>query len=194
MAAVRMIFKKGDPSFCDNYRPICILTVASKAFAAMLKNRLVGAGALEHLWKSQFGFRPGCSTDDAIFVARRYVELACARRGGSVSLLALDWKKAFDSINVVALAGALRRFGITTDMLEMISGILQPRRFQVVDGSCESTFRRQLSGISQGCTLSPLLFIIAMSVMMHDAVELLSPSARIAYERGELADLVYADD
>ena len=33
-----------------------------------------------------------------------------------------------------------------------------------------------------------------MSVLIHDAVSLLSPSAKAAYDRGNLADLVYADD
>ena len=50
------------------------------------------------------------------------------------------------------------------------------------------------SGISQGCTLRSLLFIVAMSVLLHDAVGLLGPSAAQLYSTGDLADLVYADD
>ena len=193
-ASVRMIFKKGSPSECENYRPICILTVACKVYAAMMKARIVKSGALEHLWKSQFGFRPGHSTEDAIFAARRHIELACAQRNGQVMLLALDWKKAFDSVNVDALLNALSRFGITGGMLEMISGLLQSRTFTVQDNNCRSEDRRQLSGVSQGCTLSPLLFIIAMSVLMHDAVSLLGADARSAFDKGTLSDLIYADD
>ena len=44
--------------------------------------------------------------EDAIFAARRHIELACAQRNGQVMLLALDWKKAFDSVNVDALLNA----------------------------------------------------------------------------------------
>ena len=33
-----------------------------------------------------------------------------------------------------------------------------------------------------------------MSAIVHDAVGLLSPDARAAYDRGDLADIVYADD
>ena len=39
-----------------------------------------------------------------------------------------------------------------------------------------------------------LLFIVLMSLLMHDAVGMLSPRAREAYERGDLADITFADD
>ena len=42
--------------------------------------------------------------------------------------------------------------------------------------------------------MSPLLFIVVMSAVMHDAVATLGQPARQAYEKGDLADLVYADD
>ena len=194
LASVTMLYKKGDAAECANYRPICILTVASKVYAAMLKNRIINGGALEHLWKPQFGFRPGCCTEDAMYCARRRIELACAQRGGKVMLLALDWKQAFDSVNVEALLCALECYGIPKDILAMIAGMLHHRNFCVNDCNCKSDARSQRSGISQGCTLSPLLFIIAMTVLMHDAVFSLSGSAKSAYEAGELADVVYADD
>ena len=97
-------------------------------------------------------------------------------------------------MNVTSLLDALRRAGLPPSCLEMISGILLARRFYVKDfGSC-SDERDQLSGISQGCTLSSLLFIVAMSVLLHDAVGLLGPSAAQLYSTGDLADLVCADD
>ena len=33
-----------------------------------------------------------------------------------------------------------------------------------------------------------------MSVLMHDACSFLSPAARAAYQRGQLADVTFADD
>ena len=73
-SSVALLFKKGDPSSCDNYRSICLQSIGYKLFAWMLKERLVQAGVDQALWKSQFGFRPGCGTDDAIFIARRHAE------------------------------------------------------------------------------------------------------------------------
>jgi hypothetical protein len=64
----------------------------------------------------------------------------------------------------------------------------------VKDSGTISESRPQLSGMSQGCTLSTLLFIIGMTVLMHDSVALLGPSARSAYSQGDLAALAFADD
>ena len=160
----------------------------------MLRECILAAGADDGLWASQFGFRPGRSTEDAIFVSRRRIELARAQRNGKISLLALDWRKAFDSINPTSLVDALRRFGLPQQLLDMISSLLAARCFSVSDCGSTSELHKQSSGISQGCTLSPLLFIIVMTVLMNDAVESLGEEARSAYAKGDLADLVYADD
>ena len=143
----------------------------------MLKQRLLDAGLDARLWRSQFGFRKERSTADALYVARRHIELACAQRHGQVSLLALDWAKAFDSVHVGRLLQCLRRFGITGRILDAISGLMRDRHFLVEDCGCKSTLRKQRSGISQGCTLSPLLFVTVMTAVMHDAVSMLTPKA-----------------
>ena len=189
-----MIFKKGDPSDCQNYRPICLVATAYKVYAILLKQRLLEAGLDERLWQSQFGFRPKRATEDAIYTARRRIELALAQRNGQLSLLALDWAKAFDSVNVDSMLDALRRFGVPANFIGCIESLMRNRHFYVRDcGACSSE-RPQLSGITQGCTLSPLVFIVVMSALMHDAVSMLSQPAREAYRKGDLADLAFADD
>ena len=193
-AAVAVIFKKGDPSECGNYKPICLLSVCQKLFMSKAKQRLIDAGAEQRLWPTQFGFRAKRSIEDAIFIARRRIEIAKAKRGGQITLLALDWAKAFDSINVESLVNALKRFGLPLGLLEMITSFLQMRAFYVRDAQQNSQRRPQRSGISQGCVLSPLLFIMVMTVLLRDVVDSLGPEAGEAYWRGDLADLVYADD
>ena len=131
LARVTLIFKKGDPACCHNYGPICLTTAAYKIFATLLSGRLQAAGVEDKLWKSQFGFRRGRSTTDAIYVARRVIELACAQRHGQIQFLALDWRKAFDSVAVDALLDALRQFGLPTDFGQMVSALMLNREFFV---------------------------------------------------------------
>ena len=109
-------------------------------------------------------------------------------------MLALDWKKAFDSLNLSSLLDALRRLGLPWAFVSVIECMMGGRTFVVNDSSSVSNRREQRSGISQGCTLSPLLFICVMTVMMHDAVAILDGPALEAYRKGELADLTFADD
>ena len=112
VALVASIHKKGSVEDCDNYRPISLVCVTYKLFATVLLKRLKAAGAERRLTATQFGFRSGRGTQDAIFAVRRRIDQALAGRDGRVGIVALDWKKAFDSINVNAMITALGRFGL----------------------------------------------------------------------------------
>lgn len=158
-----MLYKSGDPSVPDNYRPVSLLQVGYKLFSMILLDRLREAGAEERIWPTQCGFRRGRGIGDAIFAGRRVIEEAWATKDGKIILLALDWAKAFDSISPMGLKAALRRFGCGVDFVEMISGIYTDRQFVVEDGGCTSAWHRQSFGISQGCPLSPFLFSVLMS-------------------------------
>ena len=97
LANIASIFKKGDPSKLENYRPIALLQTFYKLLAAMIKRRLV---VVLEPWihKTQYGFRPRKSTSQAIFLTRRLMDLA-ERQGTNMSLVLLDWEKAFDKID-----------------------------------------------------------------------------------------------
>ena len=92
------------------------------------------------------------------------------------------------------MLSALKRFGLPDHVLCVIQSIYTRRMFRVKDCEQLSQPRRQLAGISQGCPLSPFLFVMLMSVLMVDAVGLLSPSDQEFVRSGSLAELLYADD
>jgi hypothetical protein len=117
-----------------------------------------------------------------------------AAKGGKCCLLALDWRKAFDSIAPERLVWALARFGINEPMLTVIKEIYSERHFTVADAGHESTRRPQKADISQGCPLSPFLFGMVMTVLMTDAMNGLSENAKAAYDRDDLEDTLFADD
>ena len=78
-AAVVAIFKKGDHTKLDNYRPISLLNTVYKVFARILKQR-IEAGVDPHLQSAQFGLRKGRSTTQAVAILRRVQDYA--ERGG----------------------------------------------------------------------------------------------------------------
>jgi hypothetical protein len=168
--------------------------VCYKVFASLVLHRLKKAGAEDRLTHTQFGFRCKRGTDDAIFAARRYLELAWAKRSGQVNLLALDWKMAFDSIDPAGLIAALRRFGLPSHVLGVIGAIYADRRFSVIDIGNASKEKQQRAGISQACPLSPFFFIMLMTIVMEDTAAELDKKAKAAYDKGDLATVLYADD
>jgi len=131
-----MLYKKGHPADCGNYRPICLLAAAYKLFSlVLLLQRLLRAGAEEKLWPSQFGFRRGCGTDDALFCMCRAIELAWSQRDGAIYMLALDLQKAFDSIHPSSLMQALLRFRIPGPFAALVGSIYEGRVFRVSEGA-----------------------------------------------------------
>ena len=194
LATVTAIHKKGQVDLCQNYRPISLLNIWYKVFAALVHGRLVDAGAEARLSTSQFGFRSGRSTLEAVFVLRRRIDVAWAQKSGQSLIMALDWAKAFDAIDPQAMLAALHRFGLPSHVLEIIGAIYSGRRFQVQDCGETSAERVQHSGISQGCPLSPFLFVMIMSVLMVDAVKELPECDKSLLLKGDLSDLLYADD
>lgn len=191
---VTALFKKGDVSNCENYRPISLLCVVYKVFATLLLTRLRDAGAESRLADSQFGFRRKRGTQDALFAVKRHIELAWAQRGGHAAFIALDWAKAFDSIAISGLQTALLRFGMPQQMVTLIGNIYAERQFAVVDGGTESAKYSQQSGISQGCPLSPFLFVMVMSVIMEDSIQQLPQEDKDSLKNRSLATILYADD
>ena len=129
---------------------------------------------------------------------RRLQEQA-ERQGTGLYALFLDWEKAFDKIHPQSLLAALRRFGVQEEFVQLIHSIYQQPQFQVRAMGHTSTTKVARSGIRQGCPLSPYLFLVVHSAIMHDVQERLTAGGTqqlpwIHSQRHPLFDLAYADD
>ena len=67
---------------------------------------------IAHIRELQYGFRPGRSTSEAIYLIRRLQDLVDAKQHQVLYLMFLDWSNAFDRIRPVALFLALKRLGV----------------------------------------------------------------------------------
>ena len=196
VGTVVLLYKKGNASLPENYRPITLLPVGYKVVASMLQKRLQQGGAEQRIRQTQYGFRPGRSAVQAITIARRMFDAAYASASPGMIALMLDWAKAFDRIKPDAMMIALRRFGIPGPVLDMVSSIYRLRQFVLKDPCGDSTLRVQRAGIAQGCPLSPYLFILMQTVLQHDVDQRMREALPHTAEPDYIvcSDVLYADD
>ena len=106
----RAFTKKGDSSNLANYRPISLLQVFYKIIAALIKER-IDTGLDFFNTETQYGFRQGKSTAHAIFLARIILDIS-EQKGTNLSMILLDWEKAFDKIHQNIIIKALKAYNI----------------------------------------------------------------------------------
>lgn len=159
-AKVVPIFKSGDISQADNYRPISTLSVFNKIFEKLLINRFVSFFDQHNvLYNMQYGFRNGCSTTVAITeLVDQILEETDSKK--LVGALFLDLKKAFDTLNHNILLRKLDRYGIRGNANNVICSYLSNRnQFVSFDGET-SSLKEISTGVPQGSNIGPLLFLI----------------------------------
>ena len=81
----------------------------------------------------------------------------------------MDFKKAFDSINREIMFSILRHYGIPEKIVNAIKTIYKNSRSAViVEGNISEEFE-VTTGVLQGDTLAPFLFIIVLDYVMRKA-------------------------
>jgi len=121
-ARVVSIFKKGDSSNLENYRPISLLNTFTIFFAAIIQKRISNT-IDEHIQNTQYGFRKGKSAKQAIHLIRRLIDIGEKTRKTATSeetiLLLLDWEKAFDRVTHEGLFRPMERMGIDEKLVRL---------------------------------------------------------------------------
>ncbi|KAM7301830.1 hypothetical protein ISCGN_017347 [Ixodes scapularis] len=149
-----------------NLRPVSLTSTICKLLERLCLNRLN-----HHLEEVSFffhphqtGFRPNLSTQDSIYLLRRLLSTKRGRRRTVPSILvAVDLKKAFDSVTHEAVIRDLKEAYPGKRMLNIVKSFLCNRTFEVRSGRDEPKQFSSCVGVPQGAILSPLLFNVAMT-------------------------------
>ena len=164
LAKVVMLFKEGTKNSRSpfSYSPISLVNTIYKLYATLLQQRL-SASLEPYLSPQQFGFRKNRSLSTPLLMIRRLLE-TFERHTTSLYVLFL----AFDCVPHFQIRASLHRYGVPEPFVAAVMSIYQGSIFYVQDGPHQSSTYCQRTVIRQGCPLSPYLFIVVLSALMHD--------------------------
>lgn len=194
VSLISPIYKRGDSSDTKNYRPIAVSDPILRLYANMLNARLVSFTE-ECGYRSpvQAAFRPNLSTLHCLFSLQHAIE-ASKHQGKRLFCCFLDLKSAYDFVDRPLLWTVLCRLGIHGRMLGAVQSLYANATYAIkikdrIGAPCPS-----LTGLKQGCPLSPTLFGLFIDGLSHHLAST-CPAAGFEVSPGtKLSHLMYADD
>ena len=111
-ANVTPIFKKGDRSSIENYRPVSLTVLFGKAMERIIKiNTEEYLKLINSITRSQHGFTKGKSCLSNLLVCQDSI-IRLLDEGSAVDVIYLDLQKAFDKVPHDILMRKVRKIGI----------------------------------------------------------------------------------
>ena len=160
LAEVIPIFKSKKPELYSNYRPISLLPSIAKILEKVVHKRVYTFLNINNIfYDSQYGFRPKCSTINAITELTSHLLESMDNNQHTVGVF-LDLSKAFDTIHHDTLLNKLQYYGIRGIALEWFRSYLTNRKQYVKYKDIKSDAQDITCRVPQGSVLGPLLFII----------------------------------
>lgn len=151
------LFKKGDPTQPENYRPIVLLSHFRKAISSAL-NAVVTKAYQFH--PNQWGFQSKVGTDFAILHASAKAQY------GKDNIAVLDLSRAYDTVPRLRLAElCLHRLGAPVST--MILPLLSPITIRTKGQRSTEEVAELVCGVPQGDVISPTLYNIFMEPLLE---------------------------
>lgn len=166
-SVIKPIFKKGDKSNSQSYRPIALIPIISKIFERVIYVQMVNFfDKFETLTECQFGFRKNISTTLATLHLLREISYSRDKKIPITGIF-MDMSKAFDCVNHTILMHKLYDSGIRGNAYDWVKSYLLDRKQRTeITKYCGQSrsmkkFKSSLDtvgqGVPQGSILGPLL-------------------------------------
>ncbi|CAG8068633.1 unnamed protein product, partial [Penicillium nalgiovense] len=173
-AKIIVLRKPGKPDYSKPgaYRPISLLNTLGKLLEAVMARRLSYLAEKHGLLpNSQFGGRPGRTTEQALLVLSSAIDKAWYKHK-VVTLIAFDLKGAFNGVNKTSLDASLQARRIPIVARKWIASFMSDRHASIgFDDFRTETALLLNAGLAQGSPLSPILFAFFNADLVDQPVD-----------------------
>ncbi|CAI7760598.1 unnamed protein product [Closterium sp. NIES-53] len=190
-AVTILLHKKGDRDVLGNYRPITLLSFFYKLLAKVLANR-IKVVLPTVISSNQFGFLPGRSLADAVFLVADAID-AAEQEDDDWLLLLVDFQKAYDSVSREYLFTTLDNMGFPGKFTRWVKGLHDGAATKVLLNGWIGERVEMAKGVRQGCPLAPYLFLCAVEPLCQE-IERRKLGVSKRGVQGSLDYIGYADD
>ena len=141
IARVTPVFKAGNENEVRNYRPISVLPCFSKILERIMYNRLFKyLTTNEILYKKQFGFQEGHSTEHAIMQLIDKINNSIEKNHFTQGVF-IDLSKAFDTVDHYILITKLKQYGIQGNNIRWFESYLSNWKQYIAYNSKSTSFK-----------------------------------------------------
>nr|CAH7721816.1 unnamed protein product [Callosobruchus chinensis] len=187
-AIICPVHKKGDLTYCTNYRGIALLDVAYKILALILREKL-NRYSDNKIGEYQEGFRKGRSTIDQIATLKQ-IQSSSYEQNLPLHMLFIDYKQAYDSIDRNKIYSALGKMAVPQKIINLIQMSLKYTSNKVaVEGRLSKHFEDN-KGLRQGDPLSTALLNLVLENILREAK--IHTKGLVYHNRHQI--IAYADD
>lgn len=170
ISSVLSVYKTGDKTDVNNYRPITIQNHIAKIFE-LLVLKSIQPSVNSILVVEQYGFRASRSATTNLIVLHNFI-LQAFENQTQVDVIFTDFSKAFDRVDHKILIEVLYKAGFGEPILSWFKSYLSDRVQCVSVLGCKSEAVCVPSGVLQGGHLSHLLF----SLLVHGIKQVIPDS------------------
>ena len=154
------LYKSGDKTLFNNYRPISLLPLFSKVLERLMYDRLYSfLVKYSILYSFQFGFRKAHSTYMALTCMLDKLHNALERGEYAIGIF-IDFRKAFDTVDHGILLYKLYHYGVRGAAYDWFCDYLINRTQLVSYHNTQSNYADISCGVPQGSILGPLYIYI----------------------------------
>ncbi|CAI2357318.1 unnamed protein product [Caenorhabditis sp. 36 PRJEB53466] len=183
-----LLYKGGDESKPENWRPISLMPTIYKLYSSLWNRRIRSVKGVMSKCQRGFQEREGCN--ESIGILRTAIDVAKGRKK-NLSVAWLDLTNAFGSVPHELIEHTLEKYGFPEEIVHVIKDIYNGASIRVKSKNEKSNQIKLNSGVKQGDPISPTLFNMCLEGVIRKHLDTSSGHKCL---KTKVKILAFADD